>query len=235
MRPSTLLLAGFVMLASGHALAASRVLDGGPVSLNKAQTWCIAPNGPLPNWDGPGHPECKMVWRVLAEDKGRILYSARYAWPSRVSSTEPLRVLTEVLFEGVRGSRIVRRLYAVQDDEALVRLEPLRLVSVGGAQVIESRVCMPATGECGRELATWTGAGVEAVANKTVAEIRSQLPKGYDLKMNPELDLASMSGSGKAWAERDKDCCPSAAFEFTLRLDANELHVKDVKLTRRGA
>jgi len=235
MRASILVFAGFLMLASSHAVASGQVLDGGPVSLNKAQTWCIAPSGALPNWDRPGHPECKMVWRVLAERNDRILYSVRYAWPSPGRSPEPLRVLTEVLYEGVRGSRIVRKLYAVQDDEAHVRLEPLRLVALGSAQVIESRVCMAATGECGRELATWTDAGVEAVANKTVAEIRSQLPKGYDVKMNPELDVASMSGTGKAWAERDADCCPSAAFAFTLRLDANELHAVDVKLTRRGA
>lgn len=235
MRTSIVLFAGIAMLASGRAFAAGHVLDGGPVALTRAQTWCIAQNGPLPNWNGPGHPECKMVWRVLAEKNDRILYSARYAWPSPARSAEPLRVLTEVLYEGVRGSRIVRKLYAVQDDEALVRLEPLRLMMLGGTRVIESRVCMAATGECGRELVTWTDAGVEAVANKTIAEIRSQLPKGYDLKMNPELDLASMSGSGKAWAEHDADCCPSAAFEFTLLLDANELHVKDVKLTRRGA
>ena len=235
MRAPLLAFAGFMMLTSSHAWASGQVLDGGPVSLNKAQTWCIAPDGPLPNWDGPGHPECKMVWRVLAEKNDRILYSARYAWPSRARSSEPLRVLTEVLYEGVRGSRIVRKLYAVQDDEALVRLEPLHLVALGGSQVIESRVCMAATGECGREIATWTDAGVEAIANNTVAEIRSQLPKGYDVKMNPEFDLASMSGSGKAWAARDADCCPSAAFTFTLRLDAKELHVKDVTLTRRGA
>jgi len=235
MRPSLFVLAGIMMLSSRYAAAAGHVLDGGPVSLSRAQTWCIAPNGPLPNWDGPGHPECKMVWRVLAERGDRILYSVRYAWPSPARSTEPLRVLTEVLYEGLRGSRIVRKLYAVQDDEALVRLDPLRLVTLDGTNVIESRVCMAATGECGREFATWTGKGVEAVENNTVAEIRSQLPKGYDVKMNPELDLASMSGSGKAWAARDADCCPSAAFAFTLHLDANALHVKDVKLTRRGA
>jgi len=235
MRLSFVVFAGFLMLAASHAVASGQVLDGGPVSLNKAQTWCIAPNGPLPNWDRPGHPECKMVFRVLAENNGRTLFSARYAWPSPARTTEPLRVLTEVLYEGVSGSRIVRKLYAVQDDEALVRLEPLRLVMLDGSRVIESRVCMAATGECGHELATWTDAGVTSVENKTIAEIRSQLPKGYDLKMNPEIDLTSMSGSGKAWAERDADCCPSAAFEFTLRLDANELHVQDVKLTRRGA
>ena len=235
MRHRTVLSILLLLLGFAEASASGLVLDGGPVALNKAQTWCIAQVGPLPNWDGPGHPECKMVWRVLAERNDRILYSARYAWPSKTRSAEPLRVLTEVLYEGVRGSRIVRRLYAVQDDESHVRLEPLRLLTVSGTTVIESRVCMTGTGECGRELATWTDGRVEMIDNHTVAEIRSQLPKGYELKMNPELDLSSMSGSGKAWAERDADCCPSAAFEFTLRLDANALHVQNVKLTRRVA
>jgi hypothetical protein len=176
-----------------------------------------------------------MVWRELAERDGRILYSARYAWPSPARSKEPLRVLTEVLYEGVRGGRVVRKLYAVQDDEVHVRLAPLRLLTVGGASIIESRVCMSATNECGRELAAWTDGRVEAIANHTVAEIRAQLPKGYDLKMNPEIDLLTLSGSGKAWAEGDADCCPSAAVEFTLRLDARELHVDELKFQRRGA
>lgn len=222
------------LVASPSAFAGGRVLDGAPVSLNKAQKWCVAPSGPLPNWDGPAHPECEMVWRVLAERDGRILYSARYAWPSPGRSGEPLRVLTEVLFEGVRGSRVVRRLYAAQDDEAHVRLAPLRVLTIGGAAVVESRVCMTETGECGRELATWTDGRVDAVADHTVAEIRSLLPKEYDVRLNPEIDLASLSGSGKAWAKRDADCCPSAAIEFTLRLDARELHVEDLKFERRA-
>jgi hypothetical protein len=229
-----LLLAVFVA-GSERVHAAGRVLDGAPVSLNKAQTWCVAQLAPLPSWDGPGHPECKMVWRVLGQKDDRILYSARYAWPSPTHSAEPLRVLTEVLFEGVRGSRIVRKLYAVQDDEAHVRLEPLRLVTVGGASLIESRVCMTATGECGRELAVWSDGRVDAIDNHTVADLRGKLPAGYDIKLNPELHLAAMSGSGKAWAKGDADCCPSAAIEFTLRLTALELHVEDVKLQRRGA
>ena len=81
MRPSFFVFGGILMLAASHAMASGQVLDGGPVSLNRAQTWCIAPNGPLPNWDRPGHPECKMVFRVLTENNGRTLYSARYAWP----------------------------------------------------------------------------------------------------------------------------------------------------------
>lgn len=235
MRTRIFLAAAVFALGAGRVHAAGHVLDGAPVALNKAQTWCVAPAGPLPNWDGPGHPECKMVWRVLGTKDDRILYSARYAWPSPGRSAEPLRVLTEVLFEGVRGSRVVRKLYAVQDDEAHVRLEPIRLWTVGGASVIESRVCMTATGECGRELATWSDGHVDAIDNHTVADLRGKLPSGYEIKMNPELDLAAMSGSGKAWAKGDADCCPSAAIEFTLRLDAGELHVEDVKLQRRGA
>ncbi len=219
--------------AAAHATGT--VLDGAPVSLNKAQNWCVAPVGPPPNWDAPAHPLCKMVWRTLAERNGRILYSARYAWPSRVNGIEPLRVLTEVLFEGVPGSKVVRRLYAVQDDEAHVRLDPLRLVTIGAASVIESRVCMSGTGECGRELVLWRDGQVEPIENHTVAEIQEQLPKGYELKMNPEIDLPALSGRGKAWAKTDADCCPSATIAFTLRLDARDLHVVDLKFQRGGA
>lgn len=223
-----------IVSASASALAGGRVLDGTPVSLNTAQNWCVAPSEPLPNWDKPAHPECEMVWRVLAERNGRVLYSVRYAWPSRVRAAEPLRVLTEVLYEGVRGSRVVRRLYAVQDDEAHVRLAPLRVLTVGGAAVIESRVCMSDTGECGRELATWTDGRIDAIADHTVAEIRSGLPKDYEVRMNPEVDLTSLSGSGKAWAKRDADCCPSGEISFKLRLDAGELHVEEMKFERRA-
>jgi len=223
-----------LLSATAPAVAAGRVLDGSPIALNKAQTWCIAQSGPLPNWDGPGHPECKMVWRTLAEKGDRVLYSARYAWPSPRRSDQPLRVMSEVLFEGVRGSRVVRRLYAVQDDEAHVHLDPLRPQTIAGGFVIESRVCMADTGECGRELVAWTDGRVDAIDNVTVAEIRSRLPKGFDLKMNPEMDLRTMSGQGKAWAERDADCCPSGAVSFTLRLEDHALHVQDVKFERRG-
>jgi hypothetical protein len=224
------LLAASIACASAHA--AGRVLDGATVPLNNAQTWCVSPLSPLPNWDGPAHPDCKMVWRVLAERNGRILYSARYAWPSPSRSERPLRMLSEVLYEGARGSSVVRRLYAVQDDEAHVRLEPLRVLSVGAATVIESRVCMSDTGECGRELATWNGDRIEMIEDRTIAELRSKLPKGYDIKLNPEVDLASLKGSGKAWAKGDADCCPSAAIEFTLKLDARELHVGEVNFQR---
>jgi hypothetical protein len=227
--------ASVLVLASSHAGATGRVLDGAPVSLNKAQTWCVSALGPLPNWDTPAHPECKMVWRTLLEKDGRVLYSARYAWPSPARSSEPLRVLTEVVYEGIPGSRIVRRLYAVQDDEAKVRLAPLRVLSIGGATILESEVCMSGTGECGRELVEWTPGAVAAIEDHTVDEIRSQLPKGYDLKMNPAMDLASLSGSGKAWAKEDGDCCPSAAIEFKLRLEARTLHVAGLRFRRSGA
>lgn len=224
-----------LLLASTAALAAGRALDGAPVPLNNAQSWCISPKEPLPNWDGPAHADCKMVWRVLAERGDRILYSARYAWPSPVHAADSPRVLTEVLFEGVRGSRVLRRVYAVQDDESHVRLEPLRFVTIGGVAIVESRVCMSGTGECGRELASWTDGKVEPMKDHTVAEIRALLPKGYDLNLNPEIDLGTLRGSGKAWAKGDADCCPSATIEFTLRLDDGELHVGDLKLQRRPA
>jgi hypothetical protein len=225
----------FVILGSAGVFASGQILNGAPVSLNKAQKWCVSPMGPVPNWDTPAHPECKMVWRVLAERNGKTLYSARQAWPSRTRSAEPLRVLTEVLYEGIPGSRVVRRLYAVQEDEARIHLEPLRLLTIGGAAIIESKVCMTGNNECGRELVTWTDGRIEAIDDRTVAEIRSRLPKGYDLKINPNIDLGSMSGSGKAWKTGDADCCPSAAFEFTLRLDAGALHVKELKIQRLPA
>jgi hypothetical protein len=231
----TLLRIAIVFFGWANALASVHVLNGEPVALSKAQTWCIAQMGPVPNWDGPGHPDCKMVWRVLAERNGRTLYSARYAWPSPARSVEPLRVLTEVLYEGIPGSRVVRRLYAVQEDEAHIHLEPLHVVTIGGAAVIESRVCLIGTGECGRELAAWTDAGIAPIADHTVAEIRSRLPAGYDLRMNPELDLASGSGTGRAFAQRDADCCPSADVAFKLRLDARELHAEEIKVQRRPA
>lgn len=221
-----------VILGWAGVLAGGRILNGAPVSLNKAQKWCVSPVGPVPNWDTPAHPECKMIWRVLAERDGRILYSARQAWPSRSRSAAPLRVLTEVLYEGVAGSRVVRRLYAVQEDEAHIHLEPLRLVTIGGAAIIESKVCMTGTDECGRELVAWSGGRIEPIDDRTVAEIRSRLPKGYNLKINPEIDLASMSGSGKAWKSGDADCCPSVAIEFTLRFDARELHVEELRFDR---
>jgi len=44
-----------------------------------------------------------------------------------------------------------------------------------------------------------------------------------------------MSGSGKAWKRGDDDCCPSAAIEFTLRLDERELHVAELKFQRLPA
>jgi hypothetical protein len=209
-------------------------LDGTPVSANAAQSWCIAPAGPVPNWDGPAHPECKMVWREIARRDGRILYSARYAWPSAARSKEPLRVLTEILYEGVRGSRVVRKLYAVQDDEAHVRLEPLRVVTVGGSTLIESRVCMTGTGECGRELAAWSGDRVVAIKDLTVADIRSKLPENFDLRMNPDVDLGALSGRGRAWARGDRDCCPSGAIKFTLRLAGGELRVDALRFERRS-
>ena len=231
-------IAGTLILASlawRSAAAAGAVLDGAPVSLNKAQNWCISPSGPIPNWDAPAHPECAMVWRVLAERDGRTLYSARYAWPSPRGSRQPLRVLTEVLVEGIPGGRVVRKLYAIQEDEAHVRLAPLRMLTVGGATIIESRVCVIETGECGRELAEWTADGIQTVEDHTVAEIRSKLPPGYDIRMNPAIDLGSLSGSGKVWAKKDADCCPSAAMTFTLHLDGRELHLGEVTLTRGPA
>jgi len=215
-------------------LAAGHVLDGAEMPLNTARTWCIAPAGELPNWNTPAHPECEMAWRVLAEQDGRVLYSARYAWPSPSRSKVPLRVLSEVLFEGQRGSAVLRRLYAVQDDEAHVRLAPLRLVTVAGAPIIESLVCAPDTGECGRELASWSPGRVTAIGDRTAADIRAKLPPRFDLRMNPAIDLAALTGKGSAWAASDRDCCPSASIEFTLGLANGELHVLDLRFRRRS-
>jgi len=226
------LLVGLVSLPSASADAESQVLDGHPVSVQKAQTWCIAPGRNIPSWDGPSHPECKMTWRALAERDGRVLYSARYAWPSPTRGEEPWRVLTEVLFEGVKGSRVVRCLYAVQDDEARILLAPLQALAIDNGTVLESRVCMSGTTECGSEFAIWDDGRVDRIKDHTVAEIRSQLPQGYDLNTTPQLDLASLSGQGKAWTRGDADCCPSATIAFRLRLDGTELHVQEMQLRR---
>src|SRR5262245_32696571 len=88
----------FALVAPAPAFAAGRALDGGPVGLNNAQSWCISQREPLPNWDGPAHPDCKMVWRVLGEHGDRVLYSARYAWPSAVQSKGMPRERAEVQF-----------------------------------------------------------------------------------------------------------------------------------------
>lgn len=226
------LVAGLVASSLGQARAESRVLDGHPVSLTRAQTWCIAPGNNLPSWDAPSHPECKMLWRVLAERDGRVLYSARYAWPSPRRGGESWRVLSEVLFEGVKGSKVVHCLFAVQEDEARILLAPLQVVEVGDGTILESRVCMSGTTECGSEFARWGNGRVEKIADHTVSEIRSQLPKGYDLSTNPKIDLAQLSGEGKAATRNDADCCPSGTIAFKVRLEGTELHVEDLKFKR---
>ncbi len=224
-----------LVLGSTSALCAGRARDGAPVAINTAQQWCISPREPLPNWDGPAHPECKMVWRVLAERGDRTLYSARYAWPSPLYAKDNPRVLTEVLYEGVKGSRVLRRLYAVQDDESHVKADPLRVLTIDDTTIVEARVCMSATGECGRDLATWTDGSIEPMKDHTVADIRALLPKGYDINLMPEIDLTALRGTGKAWAKGDADCCPSAKIEFKLRLEDGALHVRDLKFLRKPA
>jgi hypothetical protein len=226
------LLAGLVVLSLGRVNAESRVLDGHPVSLTKAQSWCIAPGNEMPSWDAPSHPECKMVWRVLAERDGRVLYSARYAWPSPRRGGESWRVLSEVLFEGVKGSKVVHCLYAVQEDEARILLAPLTVVEVGDGTILESRVCMSGTTECGSEFARWSNGRVDKIEDHSVPEIRSQLPKGYDLSTNPKIDLAQLSGEGKASTKGDAECCPSATIAFKVRLEGTELHVEELKFKR---
>jgi hypothetical protein len=226
------LFVGLLTIPLGQFHAESRVLDGHPVSLTKAQSWCIAPGNNIPSWESPSHPECKMAWRVLAERDGKILYSARYAWPSPRRAGEQWRVLSEVLFEGVKDSKIVHCVFAVQEDEARILLAPLRVVEVGDGTILESRVCMSGTTECGSEFARWSNGRVEKIADHTVSEIRSQLPKGYDLSTNPKIDLAQLVGEGKAATRADADCCPSGAFAFKVRLDGTELHVEDLKFRR---
>jgi hypothetical protein len=228
----SVLLVGLVGLPFVTASAESRVLDGHPVSILKAQNWCIAPGTNVPSWDGPSHPECKMTWRVLAERDNRVLYSARYAWPSPKRGGEPWRVLTEVLFEGVNGSRVVRCLFAIQEDEARILLAPLHVLAISDGTVLEARVCMSGTTECGSEFVTWGDGAVEKIADHTVAEIRAQLPRGYDLNTNPEIDLSTLSGRAKAWTRGDADCCPSATIAFKLRLEGTELHVEDLQFRR---
>jgi hypothetical protein len=227
------ILSGLIAFPVTRAGAEGRVLAGSPISIVRAQTWCIAPDAPVPSWDGHGHPECKMTWRVLKERKGLVLYSARYAWPSPTRGAENRRMLTEVLFEGVAGSHVVTTLYAVQEDEALILPAPLRVFELEGKTVIESRVCMTGTTDCGSEFAIWDNGRVAKIENHAIAELRVQLPKGYVLNATPQIDLASMSGTGAAWSRHDADCCPSATIAFKVRLSGAELHVADMEF--RGA
>jgi len=226
------LLVGIAVLASATARAESRVLDGHPVSMVKAQSWCIAPGDDIPSWDRPSHPECNMTWRVLAERNGRILYSARYAWPSPRRGGESWRVLSEVLFEGVKGSKVVHCVFAVQEDEARILLAPLQVVETGTGTVLESRICMSGTTECGSEFARWSDGRVEKIEDHTIVEIRSHLPRGYDLSTNPQINLPALTGLGKASTRGDADCCPSATIAFRLRLEGTELHVEDLQFRR---
>lgn len=226
------LVVALVFLPLASAKAESRVLDGNPVSSLKAQTWCISPGTDVPSWDIPANPECKMAWRVLVERDGRTLYSARYAWPTRIQGDRPTRVLTEVLYEGVPGSKVVRRLFALQEDETRILPAPLKVLEISGVPVLESRVCMTGTNECGSEFAFWRNGRIEMIKDHTVAEIRKGLPRGYDLHTNPQIDIASLSGQGKASTRGDADCCPSASIAFKLRLDGTELHLQDMQFTR---
>ena len=226
------LLLGLIAFPVSRAGAEGRVLARYPMSLTKAQSWCIAPDRPAPSWDGPGHPECKMTWKVLAERDGRVLYSARYAWPSPTRGDGRFRVLTEVLFEGVKGSRVVTSLYAVQEDESRILPAPLRVHELAGRTIIESRVCMSDTTECGSEFASWDNGQVGKIENHTIAEIRLRLPRGYDLNTTPQIDLASLSGKGTAGTRGDADCCPSATIAFKLQLDGAALHVEDLEFKR---
>jgi hypothetical protein len=176
-----------------------------------------------------------MTWRELAKGGGRVLYSARYAWPSSARGGQSSRVLTEVLFEGIPGSRVVRSLYAVQEDEARILLAPLAVHAIGDVTVLDARICMSGTTECGDEFAIWHDGRVETVKDHTIAEIRAGLPRGYDLNTNPRIDLASLSGRGAASTRGDADCCPSATLAFKLRLDGTELHVQDLEVRNSHA
>jgi hypothetical protein len=228
----SVLVVGLVALLSTSANAESRALDGHPVAIVKAQSWCISPGPDIPSWDIPSNPECKMIWRVVAERNGRVLYSARYAWPSPRRAGESWRVLTEVLFEGAKGGQVVRSLFGVQEDEARMLLAPMQVRAVGDRTMLEARVCMSGTTECGSEFAIWSDGKVDKIEDHTVSEIRAQLPKGYDLSTNPQLDLVQLAGKGKASTKGDADCCPSATVAFKLRLDGTELHVEDVQFRR---
>ena len=202
--PHLALLVGLIVLPGMRTHAEGRVLTGHPMSIARAQSWCIAPDRPAPSWDGPGHPECEMTWRVLAERGDRVLYSARYAWPSPTRGDGRMRVLTEVLFEGAKGSRVVTSLYAVQEDEARILPAPFRVHELDGRTVIDSRVCMTGTTECGGEFAIWENGRVEKIENHAISEIRERLPRGYDLSTTPQIDLASLSGTGAASKRGDR-------------------------------
>ncbi len=228
--PRILIALAVALFTCGSLHAEARVLDGHPVSREKAQSWCIAPSEIIPSWDFPAHPDCKMIWREVARHEGRALYSARYSWPAPDRGDERGRILTEVLFEGLPQSRVVRCLYAVQEDSSRILLAPLRITSLGAATVVESRICMTGTAECASELASWNGRNVERVVDHTIDEIRASLPEGYALKSNPSFDLPSATGRAHAWSRADADCCPSAVVEFRLRLTGAELHAEGMQV-----
>jgi hypothetical protein len=226
----------FGFLRPSIVAAAGQVLDGRPVALAKAQGWCISPGESLGSWDLPANPECKMTWRELVRRDGRILYSARYAWPGAPHGAARSRILTEVLFEGIEGSRVVRRLYGVQDDDARMILAPLAtLRSTGPATLLESRVCMTGTTECGSEFATWHDGRIDKIVDHTIAEIRAQLPQGADLATNPRIDLAALSGEGQVSMRGDPADRPSATVAFTLKLDGTELHLREMQVNGGAA
>jgi hypothetical protein len=126
----------------------------------------------------------------------------------------------------------VRALYAIQEDEARILLAPLKALELDGKTLLEARVCMSGTTECGSEFALWHDERVEKITDHTVAEIRAQLPRGYDLSTTPRIDLTSWSGNARASTKGDADCCPSATIAFTLSLDRTDLHLREMQFRR---
>jgi hypothetical protein len=108
-------------LVTGGAPAVS--LDQTPitgsarVALSTARSKCISESGPVPSWTGKAHPDCSVEWSELGTRGRRVLYRARYQWPSTEDPDTVLDVVTEVLFEGRRGGKQVMSLFVIQCDE----------------------------------------------------------------------------------------------------------------------
>lgn len=160
---------GFALTAPIASTVAGSV--HGAVPLHEARRQCFSTlESHLPVWSGAPHQHCRVTWARLGQIEGTRLFRGQYVWPS--NETPELMVVTEVLLEAPAAASRLNPIFATQEDQTYVYLDPFTLHSVSGRKLVEVRGCLNGTGGCKQDFLEYKAGKLTPIINTVPEQVQ---------------------------------------------------------------
>lgn len=165
-------------------------------------------------------------------------YLARFRRTAVVHWTEPPDSVAwdeVVLFSRIADADSVTPRWHLMTERAIEVTEGVVAQPRAEGILLEVSVCVTGTAGCAADYLLMRGDTLTALAEPFVDALAARLPSGLSLHKGMRLDLQTLKGVWPVAAPGDGNCCPSAAFDFQIRLIGLSLVLMDARLRRNDS